>query len=143
MKLCTHSVFAPQVSERAQQALASQALGLAVCSAFARLPSLASNPELIEKVPLLVGILRENITCTSGSLPGGVSVEPAAAAIVDALECLLGVLVHPNPSLLLGFTTTGTFKRSCSGFKVQRYPCKCLCSVQRAIKNNTLYRPLS
>ena len=84
-------MFVFQVSQRAQQALASQALGLAVCSAFARLPSLASTPELIEKVPLLVGILRETITRTSDSLPAGISVEIAAAAIVDALECLIGV----------------------------------------------------
>lgn len=102
----------PAGGEAAQKAAASCALGLAVLSSCVRVPDLAASPEVLEKLPLLLNVVRAGgigpllagRAGTAGTAAGGAGSSSAAppatpdaicdaasdaAAVQDALECVV------------------------------------------------------
>ena len=97
--------------EAAQKAAASCALGLAVLSSFVRVPDLAASPEVMDKLPLLLNVVRAGgigpllaakagaagaagSTGASSAVPmltveGICDAASDAAAVQDALECVV------------------------------------------------------
>ena len=82
-------------AEAAQRDAATSALGLAVLSSFARVPELAASEDLLEKMPLLLNVVRaggiapllaaRQQPAAAAPLPSDAAAD--AAAVQDALEC--------------------------------------------------------
>ena len=101
----------PAGAEAAQKAAASCALGLAVLSSFVRVPDLAASADVLDKLPLLLNVVRAGgiapllaprAAAAAPAAAGGGAGDGAApaavcnaasdaAAVQDALECVVAV----------------------------------------------------